>query len=270
MADLANFRTTFVVTEVRSLPLDSLRSSSELPRRTEVAEVRSMNFRDPSPGRGSSLAGRPVGLAGDAAADLEKRTTSMARPMRNHSGDVYSTKTDAWALRKGESVKAYEAFLAYVNMGRDRSLRKMATEGGQKGNGNGFVFKSLGVWSAKHAWQDRVAAIDRAEAEKRRKEVDERHRLECIKLQRTGIEAIDAHKGPIPLSIAVKMVLEGMKGEKLASGPPTERTQTELSGPGGGPIPVQQETTASDALAHLEAKLDAIAAARQQVEGPGD
>lgn len=60
---------------------------------------------------------------------------------------------DPWERQPGETQRAFEAFVAYRDMGADRSLRKVVRK----------VNKSLttvGEWSAKHKWVDRVAEWD--------------------------------------------------------------------------------------------------------------
>jgi hypothetical protein len=172
---------------------------------------------------------------------------------------------DLWQRRSNESSRAYAAFVAYVNMGPDRSLRKMRAEWGQTAGRKPIALSSLERWSSAHDWVGRVAAIEQAEAEKVRKVDLERLRLLAIRQQRvaTGvIDTADAAK-KITVAQAIKLLDQGVRHQLLANGSPTERTQTELSGPGGGPIQTE-EAAADDTLKFLEAKLDAIAAARKQ------
>lgn len=53
---------------------------------------------------------------------------------------------------KGETPRAFQAYLAYLDLGERRSLRKLAN--------NGWRLASLSRWSAKNNWQERTAAWD--------------------------------------------------------------------------------------------------------------
>lgn len=58
-----------------------------------------------------------------------------------------------WERREKESTKAYEAFCIYRDMGRERSLSKVAAK----------LEKSetlMGRWSGEHKWVDRAAKWD--------------------------------------------------------------------------------------------------------------
>lgn len=71
-----------------------------------------------------------------------------------------------WELQKGETVKQFEAFCEYRDMGKTRSLQKVAEK----------LAKSetlIKRWSAKNSWIDRVAAWE-----------DEQDRLIRIELTR--------------------------------------------------------------------------------------
>lgn len=59
-----------------------------------------------------------------------------------------------WEQKKGESRQAYEAFLAYRDMGADRSLRKVSEQ----------LAKSeplMKRWSSRWSWRNRVADFER-------------------------------------------------------------------------------------------------------------
>lgn len=79
---------------------------------------------------------------------------------------------DPWERQEGESTKAYEAFCTYRDMGRERSLSKVAAK----------LQKSetlMGRWSGAHEWVDRAAKWD-----------DEQERIERETAQREQVEAI--------------------------------------------------------------------------------
>jgi hypothetical protein len=58
-----------------------------------------------------------------------------------------------WDRRPGESLPAFEAFCAYRNAGRHRSLREIAA---QLGKSRSLIFR----WSSKHHWVARAQAWD--------------------------------------------------------------------------------------------------------------
>ena len=58
---------------------------------------------------------------------------------------------DPWERQPGETTRAYEAFVMYRDMGADRSLRKVVQKLGKN-------FTTIGEWSGKYKWVDRVAA----------------------------------------------------------------------------------------------------------------
>lgn len=58
-----------------------------------------------------------------------------------------------WTRRDGESSPAYDAFRAYLFQGRDRSIKRAATEVGKAES----LFKR---WYSTHCWAERAAAYD--------------------------------------------------------------------------------------------------------------
>jgi len=76
-----------------------------------------------------------------------------------------------WHKRKAETVKAYKAFAAYLQMPK-RSLERLAKD-------RGWRLSSLSGWSARHAWQERVGQYEAEQLAKdmeRRDEAKERLR----------------------------------------------------------------------------------------------
>jgi len=61
-----------------------------------------------------------------------------------------------WLRRKGESAKAYSAFLLYRDLGPDRSLYQVAARLGKH-------VSLMKRWSSRRDWQARVQAWDQAE-----------------------------------------------------------------------------------------------------------
>lgn len=95
-----------------------------------------------------------------------------------------------WKRQKGESDKAYEAFVTYRDMGTDRSIRAVAQK----------LAKSrtqIGKWSSGWEWTERVRAYDnelekeaRAKAIKGRKDMTDRHIKIAMQLQKKALEAL--------------------------------------------------------------------------------
>lgn len=95
-----------------------------------------------------------------------------------------------WERQKGESEKAYEAFVIYRDMGADRTITAVAKK----------LTKSrtlIGRWSAQWNWQERVLAYDnelqreaKAEAAKDYKEMMKRHIGMAVAIQKKAYDAL--------------------------------------------------------------------------------
>lgn len=81
-----------------------------------------------------------------------------------------------WERRESESTKAYEAFCTYRDMGRERSLSKVA-EKLQKSE------TLMGRWSGAHSWVDRAAKWD-DEQERIERETAQKEQAKAIKNMR--------------------------------------------------------------------------------------
>lgn len=100
-------------------------------------------------------------------------------------------KTDKpWERQKGESEKAYEAFLVYRDMGPERSTRAVAQKLGKS-------VSLIQRWSRDKDWQERVRAyendLDRAARKKAladRKAMTDRHISIAMQLQKKALEAL--------------------------------------------------------------------------------
>ena len=95
-----------------------------------------------------------------------------------------------WERQKGESDKAYEAFVTYRDMGTDRSIRAVARKLGKSRT-------QSGKWSSGWEWTERVRAYDnelekeaRAQAVKDRKDMTSRHIKIAMQLQKKALEAL--------------------------------------------------------------------------------
>src|ERR1044071_4376201 len=54
---------------------------------------------------------------------------------------------------EAESNRSYSAFIQFLEMGKDRSLQKVAEQ-------TGMSLSSIKRWSMKHAWQERSKSFD--------------------------------------------------------------------------------------------------------------
>lgn len=98
--------------------------------------------------------------------------------------------TQPWERREGESVKAYEAFSIYLNLGEKRSINAVALK----------LSKSrtlISRWSSTYGWVERVAAYDtelqrqaHAQAIKKARAMSERHISIALKLQEKALDAL--------------------------------------------------------------------------------
>lgn len=74
----------------------------------------------------------------------------------------------------GETPKAFAAFRVFLNMGPDRSTRKV----GRKIGKNRTL---IGEWSSRWQWQERAAAYDAAQVVKEQAAIDEQQRKDAKK-----------------------------------------------------------------------------------------
>lgn len=95
-----------------------------------------------------------------------------------------------WERQKGESEKAYEAFVAYRDMGEKRTIVAVA-EKLQKSD------SLIRRWKDRWEWKERVRAYDndlekeaRAKAIKERKDMTTRHIGIAMQLQKKALEAL--------------------------------------------------------------------------------
>lgn len=100
--------------------------------------------------------------------------------------------TNPWERQEGESVKAFEAFTIYLEMGDERGIRAVAQR----------LDKSrtlIGRWSVNYRWVERAAAYDtdvqrraHAAAVKKKKKMAERHISIALQLQEKALAALAA------------------------------------------------------------------------------
>ena len=98
--------------------------------------------------------------------------------------------TKPWERQEGESVKAYEAFQCYLNLGETRRQRLVSEQ----------LSKSrqlISRWSANYQWVERVAAYENdlqrqahAEAVKKARQMADRHISIAMKMQQKALQAL--------------------------------------------------------------------------------
>lgn len=83
---------------------------------------------------------------------------------------------EPWERRESESTKAYEAFCIYRDMGRERSLAKVAEKQQKSGS-------LIGRWSRENDWVNRAAKWD-DEQERLEREIAQREQTKAIREMR--------------------------------------------------------------------------------------
>lgn len=124
-----------------------------------------------------------------------------------------------WERRPEESTKAFEAFCIYRDMGRERSLSKVA-EKLQKSE------TLMGRWSRTYDWVERAAdwddEADRQAAQKQLKDIANarvRQRKQAVKMQLKALQLLeDIKQGDAKLSEIVSLMKLGMEQERICLG----------------------------------------------------
>lgn len=95
-----------------------------------------------------------------------------------------------WERQKGESEKAYEAFVTYRDMGQERTITAVVK---QLGKSRALIDR----WRSRWEWKERVRLYDndlekeaRAKAVKDRKKMTERHIGIAMQLQKKALAAL--------------------------------------------------------------------------------
>lgn len=98
--------------------------------------------------------------------------------------------TKPWERQEGESVKAFEAFTVYLEMGEDRSLRAVSQ---RLGKSRALMER----WSSTYQWVERVASYDadvqrkaHADAVKKKRKMVDRHISIALQMQEKALEAL--------------------------------------------------------------------------------
>ena len=131
-------------------------------------------------------------------------------PAKQQAKPAAKAESAPWDRRKGESAKAYEAFLQYRDAHPKRSLRQVAQ---QRGCQPALVKR----WSSQHAWPARAQAWDVAqaqEAERLRREQrqaaiaqqaeDAEHLRKLVRAFLKGLVQRDPETGELKLDASIK------------------------------------------------------------------
>lgn len=123
--------------------------------------------------------------------------------------------TNPWERQEGESVKAFEAFMVYLKLGDDRSVRAVGQECAKSRS-------LISRWCTAHRWVERAAAYDadvqrkaHAAAVKKQRKMAERHISIALQLQEKALAALaDMKPGDIDPRVLVTMLREATKLER--------------------------------------------------------
>lgn len=140
-------------------------------------------------------------------------------------------KKAPYERQEGESIKAFEGFKLYRDMGIDRSLAKV---GEKLGKSDTLISR----WSSKNNWVERVQAYDDEmdrkailENEKKRREMVKRHANAATMFQAKVVERLNTLK-PEELSPndLIKWFTEAVKIERLSRGESTDISEVTHNG----------------------------------------
>lgn len=124
-----------------------------------------------------------------------------------------------WTRMPKESAKAYEAFTLYRDMGKERTIPKVAEACGKS-------VSLMNRWSQTYSWVKRVAAyddeVDRQAAAEHIRDIAKtraRQRKQAVKMQLKGVELLQAIQvGDAKLSEIVSLMKLGMEQERICMG----------------------------------------------------
>jgi hypothetical protein len=167
-----------------------------------------------------------------------------------------------WERQRSESAKAFHAFTHYRDQGSKRSIDAAFREHVQDCEGRqvgaGRAPGRWDLWARRYVWVDRAAEYD-AEVDRKKREAYEkvlvrvaasrkaRQAAIALKMQEKAVDSIEVlGPGMIEAKDLPKFVETAAKMEREALGLPAETTQTQLTGPGGKPIAIQQVPTKPD------------------------
>lgn len=122
---------------------------------------------------------------------------------------------NSWERQPGESEKAYEGFKAYLDMGTERSVRKVA----QKLNKS---LTLIGRWSSTHSWPKRARdydnSITQAELKTQKQaaaSMRKRQLQTAVLIQKKAFDALqNMDISELPPRDILRFLLEGAKWER--------------------------------------------------------
>ncbi|KQP81618.1 hypothetical protein [Aeromicrobium sp. Leaf291] len=165
-----------------------------------------------------------------------------------------------WDQLTDESGPAYEAFLAYRDLGLARSNAKVARELGKSTT-------LMNRWSSRHSWVLRASAWDREldrewlleQRQQRRDSAKLNAKLARAAFGKAAQGLSSLATGEMDANAIARLMDAASKLERLALGESTENVQ--VSGPGGGAIAVADVSILTDEERHarlleLRAELD--------------
>lgn len=147
--------------------------------------------------------------------------------------------SDPWEQQPGESMKAFEVFCAYRDLGPKRSIERAAHLSGKRWT------NYVRSWSAKYHWVARAKAYDveqdrkkRALEDAEREKMAERHLKVSMAMIDKAFQAVEKMKPESLMAQDVSRLVEvASKLERLTRGEKTESVET--FGKEGAPPAVQ-------------------------------
>lgn len=161
--------------------------------------------------------------------------------------------TPLWERQFGESIKAFQAFATYRDLGDGRSLRLVSQQVGKS--------KALmDRWSSRWRWVERVKAWEHhRDAEGRKaelkaiKDMRARHAQEAVALQTKALERLKVlDASALTPNDVLRFFVEAAKLERVARGQPETITQQEVTGKNGGPVEVKAQVRDLSRLSDAE------------------
>lgn len=192
-----------------------------------------------------------------------------------------------WERQRGESAKAFHAFVHYRDLGPKRSRDAAYAEhvrecGGHREGTVGAPPEAPGRWtgwSSRWGWTDRAAEWD-GEVDRKKRETYEKTLVRvassrrarqaslALRMQEKALDSLEVlTPGSIEPKDLPKFVETAAKMEREALGLPAETTQTQLTGAGGKPIAVQQAPTKPDLSSLSDTDLEQLEALLGKASG---
>ena len=148
------------------------------------------------------------------------------------------TETPVWERNKGETVKAYQAFVVYRDMGKYRTIRKAAK----------LLSKSvthIANWSSKYNWVKRIEKYEDYLSEKSRIEHEELIKAAKLREVTAGtamMEKLQARldtlkPDEITPNLLTQLAKTASELARLGLDVYTQSSRTEITGPDGQVLP---------------------------------